>query len=279
MTSITTTVSTALTKDERSCLAQLEESIQAGQQSFFEVGAALTDIRDHKLYREEFATFEDYCRDRWGISRPRAYQYIESSDLNDNLSTMVDILPVNERQCRPLTKLEPEKQRQAWAEVLDAAEEKDGVKQITSKLVSDVVKKIKEPEVRAVAPEATATNAPAEAVVKKFSRLTTRQKTWVLKQLHGDEGVMRRKRETAKSKMRNGMSVAEHASDLMHTALLAFDGFKTQYMTNSGWVTKADKSAEREHIDGILHAVALLPQRIEEVRKFISEKRKTDVHS
>ena len=129
------------------------------------------------------------------------------------------------------------------------------------------------------APETKASNAPAEAVIKKFSELTTRQKTWVLKQLHGDEGVMRRNRETAKSKMRNGMSVAEHASDLMHTALLAFDGFKTQYMTNSGWVTKADKSADREHIDGILHAVALLPQRIEEVRKFISEKRKPDVHS
>ena len=277
MTITTTNEMTALTKDERSCLAQLEESIQAGQQSFFEVGAALTEIRDDKLYRDEFATFEDYCKERWGFSRPHAYRYIDSAGLSENLSPIGDILPANEAQCRPLTKLEPEEQQEAWSKVLDTAKEKD--KQVTAKLVSDVVKEMKEPAVQMAAPETKASNAPAEAVVKKFSELTTRQKTWVLKQLHGDEGVMRRKRETAKSKMRNGMSVAEHASDLMHTALLAFDGFKTQYMTNSGWVTKADKSAEREHIDGILHAVALLPQRIEEVRKFISKKRKTDVHS
>jgi ParB-like chromosome segregation protein Spo0J len=32
-----------------------------------EVGAALVEIRDQHLYRETHGTFEDYCRDKWGL--------------------------------------------------------------------------------------------------------------------------------------------------------------------------------------------------------------------
>ena len=31
------------------------------------VGSALRDIRDEGLYTETHDTFEDYCRDRWGL--------------------------------------------------------------------------------------------------------------------------------------------------------------------------------------------------------------------
>ncbi|MEO2014449.1 MAG: hypothetical protein ABGZ53_08740, partial [Fuerstiella sp.] len=57
----------SLTTDERSVFTQLEETIQAGQKAFFEVGAALKEIRDSRFYRDEFNTFEEYCQKRWSI--------------------------------------------------------------------------------------------------------------------------------------------------------------------------------------------------------------------
>ena len=61
----------AMTKRERSRLGKLETTIDRGLQSFFEVGAALKEIRDSRLYRDEHGTFEDYCQTRWGIDRQR----------------------------------------------------------------------------------------------------------------------------------------------------------------------------------------------------------------
>ena len=50
-------------------LSELEALIERGQQTFIEVGLALTEIRDSKLYRQDFATFDQYCEKRWGWTR------------------------------------------------------------------------------------------------------------------------------------------------------------------------------------------------------------------
>lgn len=87
-----------------------ERTIESGLQTFVEVGAALSAIRDSKLYRASYGTFGDYCRERWGMSRPRAYQLIESAS---TVSTIVDKgqpPPATESQARPLAKLPAEEQ-------------------------------------------------------------------------------------------------------------------------------------------------------------------------
>jgi hypothetical protein len=66
-------------------------------QSFVEVGAALIEIRDAKLYRDGFDTFDDYCSERWDFSRQRAYQLIDASALVGLFSTTVDTVPTSER--------------------------------------------------------------------------------------------------------------------------------------------------------------------------------------
>jgi phage N-6-adenine-methyltransferase len=106
---------------EATRLAQLEDTIQRGLNTFVDVGNALLEIRDSRLYRESHSTFEDYCRDRWGMSRPRAYQMIEAAEVVGNLSTNVDILPATESVARPLTSLPPETQRTVWAEAVTTA--------------------------------------------------------------------------------------------------------------------------------------------------------------
>lgn len=102
-------------------LEVLESVIDAGMQTFVHVGNALLEIRDSRLYRTSHGTFEDYCRERWQMSRPRAYQLIEAAEVVGNLSTIVDIAPTTESQARPLTVLQPEAQREVWQRAVETA--------------------------------------------------------------------------------------------------------------------------------------------------------------
>ncbi len=114
-------MSAAITEVDSLRLFELETIIKEGLKTFVEVGNALMEIRDSKMYRETHGTFEDYCKERWNISRPRAYQLISSAKTVYNLSPIGDILPTNIEQTRPLTKLEPEEQRQVWQEAVETA--------------------------------------------------------------------------------------------------------------------------------------------------------------
>lgn len=136
------TAEEALTKREVSRLSKLETTIQKGMQTFFEVGAALKEIRDNKLYRAEFERFEDYCQERWGFTHQHALNFVRATETRSNLETIVSVLPANEAQCRPLTKLAPGDQQSAWQEVIErAAEESENERPaITAKLVQEVVR-------------------------------------------------------------------------------------------------------------------------------------------
>lgn len=82
-----------------------------------DAGRALTVIRDARLYRETHATFEAYCRERWQMSRPRAYQLISAA----GMSTTVD----NERQARALRAVKEEEvatASPAWVDLLQTIE-------------------------------------------------------------------------------------------------------------------------------------------------------------
>ena len=81
--------------------------------TFVEVGNALKDIRDRRLYREGFGRFEDYCRTEWDIDRTYAHRLIESAEVVEVLS--IGNKPKTESQARPLTQLDaPENQVEAW---------------------------------------------------------------------------------------------------------------------------------------------------------------------
>lgn len=111
---------TELTTIERAELGRYEAVIKRGLDTFFEVGNALAKIRDGKLYRGEYSTFDEYCRGRWDFTDRRARMLIDAAGVVENLATGT-IVPVNEAQARPLTKLEPDQQREAWAEAVESA--------------------------------------------------------------------------------------------------------------------------------------------------------------
>ena len=89
---------------ETARLVELEGVVSRGLQTFIEVGKALREIRDSKLYRQHFETFEDYCRDRWGMSRQHAHRQIEAAEVAAVLSPIGDV-PRTESQARELVPL------------------------------------------------------------------------------------------------------------------------------------------------------------------------------
>ncbi|MHB1350078.1 MAG: hypothetical protein ACYCYR_09415 [Desulfobulbaceae bacterium] len=166
---------TPLSVREEKRLAELEQIIQDNFRGFVAVGQALAEIRDSRLYRVDYPTFEDYCRDLWDMSHRRADQLIAAKSVIDNLTTIVvtdgrdnlgtivpksddnlativatpdgeksiDILPANEAQARELARLQPEEQVKVWSDLLHAARmqsmEKEKPVAITAKAVKKAV--------------------------------------------------------------------------------------------------------------------------------------------
>ncbi len=127
---------------------ELEEIIQAGQKTFVEVGNALTEICDARLYRWTHRTFKEYCEQKWGMGKSQSYRIMEAALLQKKLTAKVEevlgskhLSPIgdipNENVARNLAKL-PERQQVAIA--IEAV--KNG-SEITESAVSEVKAKRK----------------------------------------------------------------------------------------------------------------------------------------
>lgn len=113
-----------------------EAVIEKGWQTFVDVGLALARIRDQKLYRAGYDTFEAYCREKWHYAKSHAYRIIGAAEVVATLSPIGDIPgPTHEAQVRSLIGLEPEKAREAWKKAVEKA--KGGM--VTAKLVRNAV--------------------------------------------------------------------------------------------------------------------------------------------
>ena len=145
-----------LTYEEQNDRLFLERKVE---RAFYEAGKALQELRDRRLYRSTHKTFEEYCKDRFGFGRSRSCRLIDAVAVCDNLSYSQmlpngqqkdskekmlpigsQILPSSERQVRPLTKLEPEQQREVWKKAVGSA----GGKIPSGRIVSDIVERIKQ---------------------------------------------------------------------------------------------------------------------------------------
>lgn len=107
----------ALTTTQAEELQTHERVISEGLQTFYDVGAALMAIRDSRLYRANHRNFEDYCRERWNMTRMRASQLIGAAEVVANVNHGLQPLPPpnNERQARELSQLPADAQIHAWA--------------------------------------------------------------------------------------------------------------------------------------------------------------------
>lgn len=117
----------AITKNTKD-LERLEGIITRNLQSFYEVGRALMEIRDKGLYKDVlgFDTFEIYCKSKWDFTGSYARYLMLSAGVMDNIKTVTIVTPSTESQARPLSKLEPDQQREAWTRAVASAPEGQG---------------------------------------------------------------------------------------------------------------------------------------------------------
>jgi hypothetical protein len=150
-------------------------------------------LRDKLLFRSTHKTFEQYCKDRFGFERRHPYRLIDAALVVDNLSQMcpngtqnetelvsegvfpvgTQILPTNERQVRPLTKLKPDQQREVWQQAVEAA----GNKVPSGRIVKDVVQRIIE---RTKAPNPYRIGEVCQFVVKDNPDLRGKGGCWCI---------------------------------------------------------------------------------------------------
>jgi hypothetical protein len=110
------------------------------------INTSMTNIRSLvlELYEREgwsamgYASWRDCVTAEFQSTQQYLYYQLEAAQTERNISTMVEIGKIPERQLRPLTKLRdnPEKQREAWQQAVDTAP--DG--KVTAAHVASVVK-------------------------------------------------------------------------------------------------------------------------------------------
>lgn len=123
-----------ITKIERDDLKNCESTLESAESILMASAIALTRIRDGKLYRQDYSTFEEYLKGRWGWSRSYAHRLIEAASIK--------MLPIgnkiqNEGQARAILSV-PEKHREL---VIERASEAGP---ITAKSISKAAEQIQD---------------------------------------------------------------------------------------------------------------------------------------
>jgi hypothetical protein len=106
---------------ESRALIALEKVIERGLETFVQVGEALAEIRDRKLFRTEHPTFAEYCKAKWKMSDRRARQLMDASEVVTAISKSGTIVPKTESQTRPLTTLPPAQRVEVWQKAVAAS--------------------------------------------------------------------------------------------------------------------------------------------------------------
>jgi len=98
-----------LTIAELADLNRLEKIIDENKPAWVRIGNALSIIRDRRLYRRAYSSFEDYLQNKWGWTRQWAHQQIEAASVAESLPKKVSSMLDSVRSATELSKVEPER--------------------------------------------------------------------------------------------------------------------------------------------------------------------------
>ena len=158
-----------LTVSDAVRLKQLETTITKGSKAFIEVGLALAEIRDSKLYRVHFSTFEKYCEVKWNWSKQHVYRLIECAPVAESNPRVT-----NYKQASELAKVDPAKRD----EVIEAASEQAATegRPMTSQDIADAATVDVESTVMESQPATPTDTAPAPAKTQSGEHVWTIEK-------------------------------------------------------------------------------------------------------
>jgi len=115
-----------LSDDQRrdyECLKiEIIQDIQAGLNAFQRAGKKLIRIRDQRPYREEYGTFDEFCRATLGKSKTYVNSVIEGYELIQDLIAQGEtVLPDSERLARQLAKFPKSDRKLIWKRAVQIA--------------------------------------------------------------------------------------------------------------------------------------------------------------
>ena len=123
-----------LNAEEQVELVRLEAIVREGKDTFWEVGAALFLIREHRLYVEGHRSFEAYCLERWEIPRLQADRLIDAHKVRG-------VVPITkESHARVLKGLTGEQQKEAHTAAKEEAGEEG---KVTARMLADAADEIR----------------------------------------------------------------------------------------------------------------------------------------
>jgi len=135
-----------LSADETGRLQSLEAVIEKGRQTFIDVGMALTEIKEKRLWKG-YGSFKGYLERRWNFSRQFAYMQIEAYEAAMDVTTVVDT--PNEKTAREFVKV-PKEDRPKVAKEAVAVAKSSGRETINSSDVKEAKKRIYDPTPKVV---------------------------------------------------------------------------------------------------------------------------------
>lgn len=149
----------------KECLATVRE----GAAVFVRVGQALKTIRIERLYRDEYSEFGQFCLQELGQSKTHVNRTIQAAEIYEIIKEKAPIgaipaakdaewellLPTNEAQIRPLTRLKSEEEQvEAWRNAVARAQGKG----VTAKHVQEAVESIHPEWKRSKTPDCDSTS-------------------------------------------------------------------------------------------------------------------------
>jgi len=146
--------SAALTPDETERYLADLKTIRKGVAVFYEVGKALARIKDGKLYRLDYTTWDEFCKAELDNTTRHADRWIEGAKIIDDLREgesdmpFIDVVaevensvPKNEAQARQLKRLKTrEERKKAWTLVQQKASERN--QPITAEMIIEAVNEV-----------------------------------------------------------------------------------------------------------------------------------------
>ena len=170
-------ISEPLTDIQQDQLCEAEATVERLFDQWVQVGEALTLIRDERLYREKYKSFEEYCEARWSFGYRRANQLIQGTEIAKRVesangkhvsqnghSESETAKMTTDRHARALKDLPADEQPEAFREAVKTApkDKKTGKPKVTQKHIETVVTKRKA-EI-APSPEVKPEPPPAEPI-------------------------------------------------------------------------------------------------------------------
>lgn len=119
-------MSNKLTIQEGLELDRLESLILKHQEGFLTVASAAFAIRDKKLYRAHYPSWEEYCQKRWGWTQHRANQLIRGAEIVQELPKGLVTTVTTERAARALAKVPKGRRAAVVQAVVDTGQPVNG---------------------------------------------------------------------------------------------------------------------------------------------------------